>query len=358
MLSRIEIIEARHLDADHCAAWNAIRSSSHEFDSPYFHPEFTKAVGAVRSDVFVAVIERYGQPVAFFPFQRSLFGQGRPVGGRLNDSHGIVASADFNCDWRVLLRACGLKKVEFSHLVGRQSTFDRGVVSEMRVRSLDLKDGYDAYRARIQDRGCRTVKQSAQKLRKMVRELGPVHFTLCGSPDGILSQLMSWKSEQYTRTGYTDIFSFGWTKELARRLVQSEGDLRGCVSGLFAGDRLVAAHFGIVCGGVLHYWFPSYNTRYRRYSPGCLLLLETAKRCEELGIHRIDLGKDDTRFKHEFGDRVGYVREGVLRSTAASVAFHRAGKAIGHFIKSSSIGRPARNTAALLRPIKDRMSFR
>ena len=48
---------------------------------------------------------------------------------------------------------------------------------------------------------------------------------------------------------------------------------------------------------VLHYWFPSYERSVSRYSPGGILLLHMAKRCAELGVERIDLGKGDERYK-------------------------------------------------------------
>ena len=40
-----------------------------QLDNPFFRPEFTQAVAAVRDDVEVAVLEIQQQPVGFFPYQ-------------------------------------------------------------------------------------------------------------------------------------------------------------------------------------------------------------------------------------------------------------------------------------------------
>ena len=56
-----------------------------------FGPEFTQAVAAVRGDVEVGVLEERGEPVGFFPFQRSRRNVARPVGGKMSDFQGLIA---------------------------------------------------------------------------------------------------------------------------------------------------------------------------------------------------------------------------------------------------------------------------
>src|SRR5207344_1830917 len=72
------------------AAWDELQRGHAAFESPYFRPEFTQAVAAVRDDVEVAVIDQDGRVAGFFPFQRSSLNLGKPVAGKLNDFHGLL----------------------------------------------------------------------------------------------------------------------------------------------------------------------------------------------------------------------------------------------------------------------------
>jgi len=88
------VIAAHELDAGLVAAWRSIQEREPRFESPYFCPEFTRAVGAVRDDVRVVVIENDGRPAGFFPHQRAAWGRGSPVGGPVSDYHGVIAASD------------------------------------------------------------------------------------------------------------------------------------------------------------------------------------------------------------------------------------------------------------------------
>ena len=55
------------------------------------------------------------------------------------------------------------------------------------------------------------------------------------------------------------------------------GDFQGVLSGLYIGEKLVAAHFGMRSRRVLHWWFPAYDPELGKYSPGAQLLLELSR---------------------------------------------------------------------------------
>jgi CelD/BcsL family acetyltransferase involved in cellulose biosynthesis len=76
---------------------------------------------------------------------------------------------------------------------------------------------------------------------------------------------------------------------------------------------------------VLHYWFPTYNHAFSRYSPGLLLLSAIAKHADSRGYSRIDLGKGDDAYKSRVANSRTEVREGVAErhcgaTTAISLA--------------------------------------
>ena len=113
--------------------------------SPYFHPEFTRVIAAVRDDVEVAVIEDGTQVVAFFPFQRADASVGEPVGGIISDYQGLICAPDFVCDPRELMQQCRLAVWNFDHLLTSQSSFTAFHQDIEPSPQLDLSKGYESY---------------------------------------------------------------------------------------------------------------------------------------------------------------------------------------------------------------------
>ena len=60
---KITLIPGRELSDDLVRVWTGLLANP-DLASPYFHPEFTKAIAAVRRDVEVAVLEADGKIAA------------------------------------------------------------------------------------------------------------------------------------------------------------------------------------------------------------------------------------------------------------------------------------------------------
>ena len=87
---------------------------------------------------------------------------------------------------------------------------------------------------------------------------------------------------------------------------------------------MVAAHFGLRAGGILHWWFPVYDPAFARFSPGWLLLCAVIDAAPEFGLDRIDLGRgvDDYKRRAMTGYQVvcqGAVTPNPARHHAAVV---------------------------------------
>src|SRR5437764_897123 len=119
----INVVTFEELTKAQIEAWSEIQLAEPLLASPYFRPEFTQAVSAVRDDVEVAVLTDGVRPVGFLPFHRSRWKVGYPVGLRLSDFHGLIAPATIECDPLELLRACHLNAWHFDHLVSASRTF-------------------------------------------------------------------------------------------------------------------------------------------------------------------------------------------------------------------------------------------
>jgi CelD/BcsL family acetyltransferase involved in cellulose biosynthesis len=307
------LIKAEDLDAGLVAAWRSIQEREPRFESPYFCPEFTRAVGAVRDDVRVVVIENDGRPAGFFPHQRAAWGRGSPVGGALSDYHGVIAAPA--AEWSVveLMRAARLSVWSFDHLVDTTGRFAPYVTASAAASpQIDLA-------------GFEPPPDFARKARKLAREVGELAFSLHDPGSGALGRLFEWKSEQYRRTGLADAFGVRWTRALLRRLMITETpSFAGACSVLRAGDEIVAVHAGMRSRGVLHWWFPTYHARYAAYSPGILLLLHiAAAAAAALGIDKIDLGKGDARYKRSLMTGATPLREGSVELPSLAAAARR-----------------------------------
>src|SRR6185503_1579111 len=193
-------INTQDLDVGLIAAWRSIQEREPRFESPYFCPEFTRAVGSVRDDVRVVVIENDGRPAGFFPHQRAAWGRGSPVGGALSDYHGVIAAP--TAQWSVagLMRAARLSVWTFDHLVDTAGRFAPYVTTSA------------AESPQIELAGFKPAPDFARKARKLAREVGELAFSLHEPASGTLERLFEWKSEQYRRTGLTDAFGVRWTR--------------------------------------------------------------------------------------------------------------------------------------------------
>ena len=298
MGTRYHLISANELDAALRHAWCTVQAAQEVFLSPYFCPEFTLAVAAVRPDVRIVVIECDGRPVGFFPHQRSTWGRGRPVGGPLSDYHGVIAAP--GADWSVpaLMRAARLSVWPFDHLVGETERFAAYQSARSSSPQIDVREGYAAYVSGRREAGSDYIPKTEGLARKLGREVGELHFTFNDTTEEALSQLLAWKRDQYRQAMTTDVFGRPWTGQLLRDIAATQTpDFAGVCSVLRAGGRIVAAHMGMRSRTSLHYWFPAYDPELAKYSTGIILLLRMAEAAAQTGLQTVDLGKGDSQYK-------------------------------------------------------------
>lgn len=313
MTTGYRVVAPSELDAGLTHAWQGVQSSSRAFSNPYFCPQFTRLVGEVRDDVRVVVIEDASRPVAFFPYQRSALGFGRPVAGSLSDYHGVVALPA--SEWYVpdLLRAAGLMTWKFDHLVDPCGRFQAYVKALATSPQIDLRAGAAARRAP----GSELVAQTGRRARKLAREHGEVRFILHDPRPDAFECLFRWKGAQYDRAGMTDPFGFRWTRELLRRTTEVDApDFAGVLSSLRVQGKVIAVHMGMRSRDVLHWWFPTYDPAYAKYSVGIILLLRLAQALADAGLGTLDLGKGDALYKRRVMTGSTPVAEGSIERSA------------------------------------------
>jgi len=338
---RVEVVPGGSLSSDLKARWQELQSEDPALAGPYFCWEFT-AAAAVRDNVFVAVLEDGSGVFGFFPYQVAGRGVGEPVGGLLSDYHGVIGGKHADFDARDLVRQCGLDIWDFDHLTP-QTPFLAHATIHAESPVMDLREGFEAYLESRKQAGVKKLRKLQGLARKFEREVGPLRFeTRCEDPavfDGIIAS----KSRQCRRTGVVDFFGWGWTVELLRRVLETQTtDFQGLMSALYAGEQLVASHMGMCSRSVWHWWFPTYEEEFSRYSPGLILLLKAAEAAVSEGFVTIDLGKGDDAYKQSFMTGSLPLLEGnVIRPTWRGV-LRRTKTATRRFLKTSPVAAPLR----------------
>ncbi|MAT15581.1 MAG: hypothetical protein CMJ46_09970 [Planctomyces sp.] len=338
--------------------WEEIQQSNPDLDSPFFRPEYTKLVSFVRKDMDVVIIEQHNRIFGFFPFHRDPYNVGRPVGYPMNDFQGIVAEKGVVVNEHELLEAASLKAWKFDHGLATQQELIRNSYSQCGSAYLDLKNGFEAYKAERKETGSSLIKQVSRKGRNLERDVGPLRFVAHTDDPQVFDTLLEWKQEQYLQTNKTNTFKFRWPRQLLEFVLKQQTEkFRGRLSVLYAGDEIVAIDLGVQSYGVLNSWFPAYDRSFSSYSPGHVLLLETAKACAELGITRIDLGKGDESYKTRYASGMVRLTEGSFESSPISREIHKQWYRTRDWARTSALGELVRLPVRLLKPIRERLHY-
>ncbi|QNL19435.1 GNAT family N-acetyltransferase [Hyphobacterium sp. CCMP332] len=295
---RVKSVSIRDLSSAELGKWRDWAYQDGQLVSPYLLPDFAAAVDRVRSDVRVAVIEQDEQTVGYFAFHAPRHFALRPVGAPMSDYQGIVSKPGVSICPNEFLTRLGAGFMAYENWwngagckVEKARERDGSVI-------VDLSDGSDAYFAERMATHKSQFKKMDRRLRNAERDFGPARLVV-GDGDGqLLATLNRWKSEQYNATRKLDVFDIDWARQLLVNLnASNDAGFQGLTFALYFGDELAAVEFGLRAGDVYHSWFPAYDERFAKVSPGLLLLHEIFKAAPELGLNRVDLGKGGAHYK-------------------------------------------------------------
>ena len=310
---KVNVIRPQDLSAEEIDLWQSFQDQDAAYSSPYFSPHFTLAVGAVRRDARVAICEDNSGIQAFFPFHKREFGIGKPIGGPLSDYHGIIARQNFKYDARDLIKHCGLKLFDFSHLLPCQTPFLTYARRTIESHYLDLSGGFDAYLENRRQAGTSQISSINRKLRKLERDVAPIRFVPRDANEAAFDLLLRWKISQYKRTRAPVVFESLWTVELLRELLSHQDNyFGGRLSTLYLNDQPIAVHMGLVSKSTWHYWFPAFDRKFGHYSPGLVLLLKLAEFAAGSGIKELDLGYGNEPYKLAFASHKRDLAAGTI----------------------------------------------
>ncbi|MCA9118918.1 MAG: GNAT family N-acetyltransferase [Planctomycetaceae bacterium] len=355
---QVRLTTPSELSQEETAAWSRFQEQSPEFDSPYFRPEFSRAVADIRDDVEVAILTEGGSPAGFFPFQRSSAHHARPVGGRLSDYQGVIGRPNLEFDATELIRACDLNVLDFDHMLSSQTPFTKYHRFTDRSPYLDLSSGFEVYRSSLRLSARNSMRHTLRLSRKLSREIAPIRCEFFSTDTEAFDNLLNWKSEQYRTTKITDVFAFPWTKALLRRIWEEQTpSFQGVLSVLYTGDRAVACHFGMRSGKVLHWWFPAYDREFSRYAPGRVLLTMAAQQCNAYGIEKIDMGRGVATYKSLVMSGTTEVAVGSVDLRPVARCLRNGWRQTRAWIRNSPLYTPARIPGRIIHRISEWVQF-
>ncbi len=323
----IEVVSAAGLSVADRLAWSRLQDET-GLKSPFLSPHWLQACAAAGGpdarQAKVAILRDRGDPVGFLPARVSRV-TAMPVGAPMSDYQGVVAHQGVSVCPQSIIKALGVRRLDFSSLPVEQNAFAPFMRGEAESQVVDLSDGYDAYAAARRVAGASILQDTAKKRRKLEREHGEVAFCALSAAQSDFDSLFAWKRAQYRASGQTDIFEAGWTHRLLQSLFEQGATgadrFGGSLFTLHAGGKLAASHFALRRGDVLHAWFIAHDESFARYSPGVILINEILKWAADEGLRELDLGPGDYRFKQSLANVKRPVAHGYVgRPSSATLA--------------------------------------
>lgn len=322
-----DICLIRDLPPDLVKCWHRLQNGTPDLCSPFFSFEFARAVDRHRDDLRLMVIEDAGEICGFLPYHHKAGGCGVPVGGQICDYQGIIGTApDAGPRGARLLQAAGLESYDFNHGLAAQPLLAANAFDRATSRRADLRAGFDSWQAEVsaQTKGLAKLRRGR---RKIERDIGPLRMVANDRSDAAWDQFVTWKDDALRRLGAPGLFSAGWFKALVADLrATDEPHFGGMFSTLYAGDRLIAAHFGMRARHALNWWFPSYDPALSQVSPGLILLVDCIEDAARRGLHEIDFGRGSELYKRQYGTRERGLCEGSLERPLTPMGALRAAR--------------------------------
>ena len=308
-MAKVEVIHPAELGPGELTAWSALQDATPEFGNPLLGPGFASLVGSIRRDARVAIWRDGRRASGFLGFHRTLGGFARPIGAPFSDYHALVSRPGFGPAAQAL-KAAGVRGMRLTGLIDPHGLFGEGLES-VPAHRIDLSGGSDAYLAELWAASRNRWRNYNRYSRRLEREVGPLRATVGDDSADTLRTLVDWKRRQLAATGLHDFTASPWVGELFRRLFgMREPGFGGVMISLYAGDRPVAAHFGLRQGGWFHPWLGAYDPDLAAFSPGVVHQVMAVAAAAEAGIRTYDLGPKADRSKTMFANTAVTVRLG------------------------------------------------
>lgn len=288
---QISVLHPKELDASAQQAWLALLRNTGRPPSGFLHPGFALAVGARREDARICLVEDAGALMGVLTVQRTASRSAMPLGSPITDHMCLIMRDGVDLPFRDMLRALRIDRLDLIHADATDPRLAPYLHETMESLRIDL----DLHRATIAENGrvarFPLMRDLGRKRRKLEREIGAVRMQAFDQAPADVRQVLAWKADQYALNRIPPILGREWVMETLERLLErTADDLRLVSFSLKVEDKLVAGLVGLQSSGVLHAWFPAFDTRFADHSVGSLAWLDMIDACSAAGLAEIDMG--------------------------------------------------------------------
>ncbi|HUO13247.1 MAG TPA: GNAT family N-acetyltransferase [Caulobacteraceae bacterium] len=302
----VDILRPQFVPPEMVARWRELQQLDPTWDSPFLTCAWPRAVERAQDGMDrglrVVVLHERGRPQGFMAVRRGRF-TAMPAGAPMADCQALVADPSVEVDPERLVRALGVQRLDFSHMLASQTAFAPHNRGKAVSRMIDVSSGYRAYAAARKAAGHSALKGLDNIRRQAKRELGPLTFTARSASKPDLERLIELRQDELRASGQDDVFAAGWPLRLVRNLhgVEEPG-FAGALFTLHFGEQLAAAHFHLLGERTVHCWLMSQEARFATYAPSLLLLQDTLRWMDKQPYTRLDLGQGDAPSKRELAN--------------------------------------------------------
>jgi CelD/BcsL family acetyltransferase involved in cellulose biosynthesis len=305
-----ETLHPSQMTAADREAWRTLAAAGPA--NPLLGPDFTDQIGRVRPDALVAIWRGAdGAPVAFLPHHRRLR-TAHPIGAPLSDYHGVTAAPGF--DLARGLTAAGLSAYRYSSMIVPPSP---DLTDARQGFLIELDESPEAYLEALRQARPKSFKNYRRLGHKLERDFGPLRIDASRHRPAF-DALIDWKRRQLARTGGYDFLRPAWVEALLENLfVMEDPAFGGLMVNLYAGDRLVAGHFGVRAGDIYHPWIASTDPDLADWAPGHVFLMQAIAAMPDLGLRTYDLAPSHEHYKAPYARSSRTVVSGMTFAVGA-----------------------------------------
>ncbi|MCA8901471.1 MAG: GNAT family N-acetyltransferase [Hyphomonas sp.] len=343
----VTLLHPSDLQPDQAAAWMALCLAHEDYRSPLLMPDFAKLAAKGRPDARVALISDSQGLACVFAFYKRALGKAWPIGAPFCDYAALVMRADADLDLPEILALAGVSSFSTQSLLDPWDRFTN--LRRAPVETHVIRLGGEDPAAYLESRRRAFAKRFKNFRRLEGRMLKDGHAPQLrwGALDTATKEaLFSIKSSQFRQNGLVDIIQASRSGAILDGVAASPA---GFQVSLWAGDRLVAGHFGPRQGEAFHPWIAAYDPAFSEYSPGNLFLMRAIAAMGEMGLTTYDLADGSDHYKKYFANahRTIWTVEATVPGIAGAChgALHGALRAAGGPAAASPVNRLRRRLA-------------
>ena len=156
------------------------------------------------------------------------------------------------------------------------------------------------------DKKSKKARYNLKRQEKQLSKLGLINYTIKESEniDFFLEKMIEFKSSFYSKNNIKNIFiSITFKKKFIQFYKNLNEKKLLSINCLYLNNKIIAIHIGYIYKNSFYYIFPSYNLKYKEYSPGILLLKFIMEHTFNNNFSKFDFTIGDEEYKSSWSNK-------------------------------------------------------